>query len=138
MRRAVRAALITAGLSGSGGWSAPKPGHPCADCERPTVHEQQFMVRGHVWAAAGMDAGHLCIDCLERRLRRTATRRDFTHAPINYVRPASPRLAARMRTPGRPRRPRRRVRPSQRYAPSVSLLSVWEAAIIDGRGGGPR
>lgn len=41
------------------------------------------MVRDRVWARAGAGRGYLCIGCLERRLGRPLTCRDFTDAPIN-------------------------------------------------------
>jgi len=56
------------------------------------------MVHKHVWEAAGMTAGFLCIGCLEARLGRQLCPADFTNVRINN--PAdpwhTPRLAARL------------------------------------------
>ena len=43
------------------------------------------MVRNRVWSAAGMRHGFLCIGCLESRIGRRLTPRDFTSAPINEI-----------------------------------------------------
>ncbi len=64
---------------------------------------ERYMVRDSVWKAAGMkgmDAGFLCIGCLERRLGRQLRPRDFKpNVPINYPDPwDTPRLAARKMT----------------------------------------
>lgn len=47
----------------------------CLDCGidlQPDVldEEQVFMVRGDVWAEAGLRLGCICVDCLEQRLGR--------------------------------------------------------------------
>ena len=69
---------------------------------------EHYMVTAEVWAAAGMpaptvrcygesDGDFLCIGCLEGRLGRTLTRRDFTAAPINDPSPwHTPRLRDRL------------------------------------------
>jgi hypothetical protein len=44
---------------------------------------EHYMVHPKVWKKAGMDRGFLCIGCLERRLGRRLTAKDFTDAPIN-------------------------------------------------------
>jgi len=44
---------------------------------------EHYMVRDRVWKAAGMRDGFLCIGCLENRIGRRLTARDFTSAPIN-------------------------------------------------------
>lgn len=60
------------------------------------------MVHDAVWAAAHMDAGFLCIGCLERRLDRLLTPADFTACLGNGQYPwDSPRLAARKGHVGR-------------------------------------
>lgn len=56
-----------------------------------------YMVHDDVWAQAGMDDGFLCIGCLEQRLRRPLTGRDFMPTPpINQPRADTdtPRLLA--------------------------------------------
>ena len=66
---------------------------------------EHFMVHEDVWAAAGMppmtvrpygetDNDFLCIACLEARLGRRLTPRDFTAAPIND--PTHPWMTARL------------------------------------------
>jgi hypothetical protein len=58
------------------------------------------MVHHHVWKAAGMISGFLCIGCIEARLGRRLSPGDFTNAAIND--PAdpwkTPRLVARLRS----------------------------------------
>jgi hypothetical protein len=86
--------------------------YSCADCGVDTApdddrryrgarHSEYYMVSDSVWQAAGMpaeDGWHfLCIGCLEQRLGRTLTRRDFTDVPINRPdRWNTPRLNARL------------------------------------------
>lgn len=69
-----------------------------------------YIVRNHVWAAAGMapekpdeHSGILCIGCLETRLGRRLDPADFTAAPINdpYDPWHTSRLASRLRGTGR-------------------------------------
>jgi hypothetical protein len=82
---------------------------PCTG-KRGCRHKGRFefyMVRDAVWLAAGMppsqvrpygetDGDFLCIGCLEKRLSRRLTRRDFTKAPINDPSPwDTARLASR-------------------------------------------
>src|SRR6266508_3636744 len=57
---------------------------------------ENYMVRDRLWKASGMKGGFLCVGCLEARLGRRLTPRDFTKAIINNLSPwDSPRLAAR-------------------------------------------
>jgi len=51
---------------------------------------ESYMVQKAVWEEAGMerDGGYLCIGCLERRLGRMLTPRDFTDVPINDLDPS--------------------------------------------------
>ena len=54
------------------------------------------MIHDKLWMAAGMADGFLCIGCLEGRLGRTLTPRDFKNVPINVSTPwDTPRLAVR-------------------------------------------
>jgi hypothetical protein len=54
------------------------------------------MVHAEVWQAAGMGEGYLCIGCLEARLQRRLTQRDFTAALVNEPSPwDTPRLRDR-------------------------------------------
>jgi len=78
----------------------------CADCGYDTTDNEYYMVRNDVWEQA---LGHkyspqpndvfLCIGCLERRIGRTLTRRDFIDCPLNTSPdwPRSRRLRNRMR-----------------------------------------
>jgi hypothetical protein len=64
-----------------------------------TVDEMSevYNVKPKVWKAAGMEeiAGCLCIGCLEQRLGRTLTARDFVRGhPFNSM-PGTKRLLAR-------------------------------------------
>jgi hypothetical protein len=57
-----------------------------------------YMVRGHIWAKAGMQpfGGCLCISCLEARLGRRLKPKDFDRNHVfNTVVPATPRLLKR-------------------------------------------
>jgi hypothetical protein len=53
----------------------------CADCgKRIAAKETAYIVRGEVWAAAGMHGwkgGYLHERCLAKRLGRTLTKRDY-------------------------------------------------------------
>jgi hypothetical protein len=63
-------------------------------CERSEV----YTVKSAIWEAAGMEpmAGCLCIGCLEQRLGRTLTPRDFSrNHPFNNKTPGTERLLAR-------------------------------------------
>lgn len=56
----------------------------CQDCEADMP--ECYMVRNDVWEDAGMPrAGHLCLECLPKRLGRSLTIDDFTDAPINKM-----------------------------------------------------
>lgn len=61
--------------------------HECKDCGLDTkkVHEE-YMVEDLLWKKAGMKPkdGCLCIGCLERRIDRRLTHRDFTDIPVNF------------------------------------------------------
>ncbi len=83
----------------------------CADCGMDTTpctgrrgcrhagRWEYYRVHDTVWAAAGMSSGYLCIGCLERRLGRSLTRKDFPdNVMINRPGPwHTPRLADRIR-----------------------------------------
>jgi hypothetical protein len=58
----------------------------CVDCAVNTYDAYEYyMVNNSVWARAGMhpNGGMLCIGCLEQRLKRTLTYRDFARVPLN-------------------------------------------------------
>lgn len=62
-------------------------GH-CRDCGIPTAGlagiDEYYMVHDAVWDAAGMgEHGMLCIGCLETRLDRQLTPKDFTSVHVN-------------------------------------------------------
>lgn len=56
----------------------------CIDCHENT-HEigEYYMVTDSVWTKAGMTDGMLCIGCLEDRIGRRLTKKDFPDYPIN-------------------------------------------------------
>jgi hypothetical protein len=78
----------------------------CCDCGVDTMPLERdggrdcceyYMVHNDVWRAAGMQAGVLCIGCLEGRLGRRLTPQDFTNSPINNDLPwDTARLAERL------------------------------------------
>jgi hypothetical protein len=62
------------------------PGFECVDCRVNTnAINEYYMVNREVWLASGLksNGGMLCIGCLEHRIGRELTRKDFTDAPIN-------------------------------------------------------
>ena len=59
-----------------------------------------YTVRDAVWRAAGMEAGCLCIGCLEKRLGRRLNPKDFQrNHPLNWVGTGTPRLIRRRKRP---------------------------------------
>jgi hypothetical protein len=59
----------------------------CLDCDVDTVEiGHYYMLRDDVWPEANPDdAGMLCFRCVQARLGRRLTARDFTDAPINRL-----------------------------------------------------
>lgn len=58
--------------------------YTCCGCKTDTAAlREDYMVYDHIWAAASMTTGFLCIGCLETRLGRQLVSADFTGAPIN-------------------------------------------------------
>ena len=62
----------------------------CADCGFDTTDNEYYMVRNDVWEQAlgrkyppQPDHVFLCIGCLENRIGRTLSRRDFIDCPLN-------------------------------------------------------
>lgn len=60
----------------------------CMDClVNTSAIDEYYMVVPRVWSQATPTDpggnGMLCLDCLERRIRRPLVALDFTHAPIN-------------------------------------------------------
>lgn len=59
----------------------------CVDCGVNTIEgNEYFMVTDALWKRAGMrrHGGFLCIGCLETRIGRQLTSRDFTECPLNW------------------------------------------------------
>jgi hypothetical protein len=78
-------------------------GDKCLDCHTDTgwceaPDSEWFMVHNHVWLAAGMGMGKLCVGCIETRLGRRLTPEDFTDCNGNKLskRHGSARLIHRM------------------------------------------
>ena len=83
------------------------PNNPCSDCATPTtpVNESGYRPNGEwewysvdddVWQEAGLERGYLCIGCLEVRIGRRLTPRDFRICPVNGPSTLdSPRLTSR-------------------------------------------
>ena len=74
----------------------------CADCGFDTTDLEYYMVRNDIWAQASPLDQHdvfLCIGCLENRIGRTLSRRDFIDCPLNTEAdwPRSARLRNRLR-----------------------------------------
>lgn len=55
----------------------------CLGCQKPCFLHEEYIVRASVWAAANMTkyGGYLHARCLEKRLRRKLTRRDYLVVP---------------------------------------------------------
>jgi hypothetical protein len=79
---------------------------PCADCGYGTISDEYYVVRNAVWERAlghkrPPDEDHvfLCIRCLEKRIGRTLSRRDFIDCRANTEAdwPRSARLRNRLR-----------------------------------------
>jgi hypothetical protein len=69
----------------------------CKDCGFDTHKgNEYYMVQNAVWREAKGGRGLLCIQCLEKRLKRRLKPKDFTNAPINIIFPRSRRMNARM------------------------------------------
>lgn len=57
----------------------------CIDCNKDTWNEY-YMLYSKVWKKANpKNNGMLCIDCLESRLGRKLTKKDFTKAVVNTI-----------------------------------------------------
>lgn len=60
----------------------------CLDCKVNTLDiGEYYMVSDYVWkklASLKQDDGMLCIGCLEARIGRTLTKRDFTDCLLNH------------------------------------------------------
>ena len=62
-------------------------GFNCLDCgiNTDTIHEY-YMVTNKIWKQVHpLDEGMLCIGCVELRLGRVLTRKDFSNAPLNNL-----------------------------------------------------
>lgn len=59
----------------------------CLDCGVNTADAHEYyMVKNKVWRKVHpKDDGMLCISCLEARLGRVLTHKDFTDAPVNAL-----------------------------------------------------
>jgi hypothetical protein len=57
----------------------------CLDCK--CVHPGEYMVTSEVWESSGLGCsdGALCLPCLEKRLGRKVSIKDFINEPINRV-----------------------------------------------------
>jgi len=66
----------------------------CYDCGKETLivgkgtDDDFYMVHDKVWkSATNSKHGFLCIECLEKRLKRKLTKLDFTECPLNDMNP---------------------------------------------------
>lgn len=59
----------------------------CVDCTRDTGRiGEYYMVHDDIWNSVVTEGdGMLCITCLETRLGRELTKRDFTDVPLNNL-----------------------------------------------------
>ena len=64
-------------------WEMPELGTYCRDCAADVVEVgEYYAVHDHVWPVEP-DGGVLCIGCLEARIGRRLSARDFKDLPIN-------------------------------------------------------
>lgn len=73
----------------------------CLDCGKDTLElGEYYMVHNEVWLSVvkSTRAGMLCIGCLEDRLGRQLTPKDFTEFPINAMPERSQRMQDRVGT----------------------------------------
>jgi hypothetical protein len=75
----------------------------CLDCQVETTftkrgnNDEWYMIHNHIWLKANpAGAGKLCIGCLEQRIGRRLTPRDFTDCPLNNFPSGSKRLVSRL------------------------------------------
>lgn len=60
----------------------------CVDCDVDTLLiGEYYMVKSEVWALTGLGPhdGMLCITCLENRIDRQLTSKDFSDYPVNSI-----------------------------------------------------
>jgi len=56
----------------------------CEDCNYDTYsNNEYYMVKHSIWHIYGCGIGMLCIGCLENRMGRLLTYRDFLNCPLN-------------------------------------------------------
>jgi len=56
----------------------------CIDCKKHTDNDKDwYFLRNELWDSLGGGEGMLCIDCLEKRLKRKVTKSDFDDVAIN-------------------------------------------------------
>ncbi len=57
----------------------------CIGCGKDTWNEY-YMLYGRIWRRANpREKGMLCISCVEEKLGRKLTKKDFTKAPVNIA-----------------------------------------------------
>lgn len=64
-----------------------QPSFLCNDCSVDCfIIGEYYMVHNHIWAQTGLgpDDGHLCISCIENRLNRKLSFKDFTLCALNW------------------------------------------------------
>lgn len=74
----------------------------CADCGVATcgkTNREYYMVKPFIWwqAVRKAHAQYLCIGCLESRIGRVLTAKDFWNVPLNHQMETSHRASARLR-----------------------------------------
>lgn len=68
----------------------------CVDCQFDTFRNEYYMVKDEIWPIGIFD-GMLCIGCLEKKIGRKLTKKDFTDCPVNvWPRFRSERLQNRL------------------------------------------
>ena len=56
----------------------------CSDCNKDVLTEvDYYMVHNHLWKKYGNGKGFLCIHCLEMRMNRRLTSKDFIDCLLN-------------------------------------------------------
>lgn len=63
------------------------PEFNCTTCKTNTLHNgEYYMLNDKLWRKiADNKNGMMCIGCVETKLKRQLTRKDFTDAPVNNL-----------------------------------------------------
>jgi len=55
----------------------------CDDCSKSTIYEG-YMLKDEIWDSVADRNTNLCVDCIEKRLKRKLTKDDFQPIGFNF------------------------------------------------------